>query len=52
LLIPDLSGWTKDEKQEATRIIRAKAGQDESRYLRLMQQHKRMRDEFIKLGSA
>ena len=51
-LIPDLSSWTKDEKLGAARIIRAKAGRDESRYLRLMQQHPRLRSAFIKLGSA
>lgn len=51
-LIPDLSGWTKDERGAVARIIRAKAGADESRYLRLMQQHPRLRSEFIKLGSA
>lgn len=51
-LIPDLSGWTKDERGAVTQIIRAKAGADEARYLRLMQQHRRLRSELIKLGSA
>ncbi|HVG33502.1 MAG TPA: hypothetical protein VM911_10490, partial [Pyrinomonadaceae bacterium] len=51
-LVPDLSRWTKDERLGAARIIRAKAGRDESRYLRLMQQHERLRSAFIKLGSA
>lgn len=50
-LIPDLARWTEDEKLEAARIIRAKAGADESRYLRLLQRHSRLRDEIIKIGS-
>jgi hypothetical protein len=51
-LIPGLSRWTKDEKLEVTHIIRAKAGDEEALYLRLMQRHKRLRREFIKLGST
>jgi hypothetical protein len=50
-LIPDLSRWTRDEKLAVARIVRAKAGADESRYLRLMQQHERLRAAIIKLGS-
>jgi hypothetical protein len=50
-LIPDLSRWTEEEKREAVRIIRAKAGASESRYVRLMQRHARLRDEFIRIGS-
>lgn len=51
-LIPELSRWTKDEKLGVARIIRAKAGTDEARYLRLMQRHDRLRHEIIKLGSS
>lgn len=50
-LIPDLARWTKDEKRDVVRIIRAKSGAEESRYLRLMQRHSRLRDEVIKIGS-
>lgn len=50
-LIPDLSRWTVAEKRDAARIIRAKAGADESRYVRLLQGHARLRDEIIKIGS-
>jgi len=50
-LIPDLARWTKDEKLALARIVRAKAGADESRYLRLLQRHSRLRDEVIKIGS-
>jgi hypothetical protein len=51
-LIPDLSSWTKDEKELVVRLIRAKAGADELGYLRLLQKHERLRREFIRLGSA
>lgn len=50
-LIPDLARWRMDEKSAVVRIIRAKAGADESRYVRLMQRHARLRDEIIKIGS-
>ncbi|HEX8137178.1 MAG TPA: hypothetical protein VF544_06270 [Pyrinomonadaceae bacterium] len=51
-LIPDLGRWPEEEKRGVARIIRAKAGAEESRYLRLMQRHSRLRREIIKLGSA
>ncbi|MDT5122006.1 MAG: hypothetical protein QOC96_1488 [Acidobacteriota bacterium] len=50
-LIPDLARWTKDEKRDIVRIVCAKAGTAESRYLRLLQRHSRLRDAIIKLGS-
>ncbi len=50
-LIPNLNRWNGDEKRDVVRIIRAKAGADESTYLRLMQRHARLRAEVIKLGS-
>lgn len=50
-LIPDLARWTKDQKRDVVRVVRAKAGADESRYLRLLQSHSRLRDEIIKIGS-
>jgi hypothetical protein len=49
--IPDLARWNEDEKQAVANIVRAKAGRDESRYLRLLQRHARLRDEVIKRGS-
>lgn len=51
-LIPDLSRWTDDEKLETARIIRAKAGADEARYVRLLQRHRRLREEIIRIGSS
>ena len=50
-LIPDLARWTDNEKQAIARITRAKGGADESRYVRLLQKHRRLRDAIIKLGS-
>lgn len=50
-LIPDLPRWTEDEKRAAADIIRARAGTDESRYLRLLQRHSRLRAGIIKIGS-
>jgi hypothetical protein len=50
-LIADLSRWTAQEKADVVRIIRAKAGRDEMGYLRLTQQHERLRREVLRLGS-
>jgi hypothetical protein len=50
-LLPNLARWTKDEKELLVRIIRAKAGADESKYVRLLQKHERLRREMIRLGS-
>jgi hypothetical protein len=50
-LIPDLARWTDDEKRGLVHIIKAKAGADELKYLRLLQSHKRLRGEIIRLGS-
>jgi len=49
--VPDLGRWTTKEKQQLVQIIQAKAGRDESRYLKLMQKHERLRQEVIRLGS-
>jgi hypothetical protein len=50
-LVPDLGKWTAVEKQQLVQIIQAKAGKDEARYLKLMQQHERLRAFVIKIGS-
>ena len=50
-LIPSLDRWSEEDKKKVAGIIRAKAGADESRYLRLLQSHARLRAEIIKLGS-
>jgi hypothetical protein len=50
-LIPGLDKWTTNEKQLLEKIIRAKAGRNESAFLRTMQKHQRLRREIIRLGS-
>ncbi|HEY6122856.1 MAG TPA: hypothetical protein VIV66_23075 [Pyrinomonadaceae bacterium] len=50
-LIPDFKKWVKVEQKQVARIVLAKAGRDESTYLRLMQRHARLRKAIITLGS-
>ncbi|MGA8345331.1 MAG: hypothetical protein WB781_25595 [Candidatus Sulfotelmatobacter sp.] len=50
-LISNLRRWSPQEKQDAAKIIRAQAGPNEMRYLRLTQQHPRLREELLRLGS-
>jgi hypothetical protein len=50
-MIPDLSRWSKDEKSAIRQIVRAKAGSDESRYVRLLQSHQKLRDGLRTIGS-
>ncbi len=50
-LIPDLAEWSEPEKAQVVKVIRAKASPDEAKYLRLLQQHSRLRRELITLGS-
>lgn len=48
---PSLQDWTISDKQLLSEIIKAKAGASEERYLRLLQQHKRLRETLITMGS-
>jgi len=50
-LIPNLSRWSREEKDAVSAIIRAKAGRTERRYLHLLQRHARLRAALIRLGS-
>jgi hypothetical protein len=50
-MIPGIAEWSADEKLLAARIVLAKAGGDESLYLRLMQKHAEMRAAVIGFGS-
>jgi hypothetical protein len=50
-LIPDLSRWSPQEKQNVVRIIRAKSAPNELPYLRQTQRHARLREELLRLGS-
>jgi hypothetical protein len=50
-LVKDIARWTASEKQLLVAIIRAKAGRDETKYLRLLQRHDRLREAFLCIGS-
>jgi hypothetical protein len=50
-MIPDLSRWSKEEKGAIRQIVRAKAGTDELRYVRLLQSHQKLRDGLRTIGS-
>jgi hypothetical protein len=50
-LIPDLPRWTAEEKSALRAIISAKCAQNELRYLRLLQNHAKLRAAILRLGS-
>jgi hypothetical protein len=50
-LVPDLARWTAAEKAGVLEVVRAKAGRDERRYLKLLRSHARLRDAILRLGS-
>lgn len=50
-LVEDFSNWSDSEKRGLPKIIRAKGGGDENRYLKLMQNHVRLRTAMLKLGN-
>jgi hypothetical protein len=50
-LVDNIGSWNRDEKYGLKEIIEAKGGPAESRYLKLMQQHGRLRQAVIELGS-
>jgi hypothetical protein len=49
--LPELRAWTQREKETLLQIIRAKAKADEMLYLHLTQQHGRLRQALLRLGS-
>lgn len=49
-MIPNLPRWSKHEKSAIRQIVRAKAGTDESRYVRLLQSHQKLRDGLRMIG--
>lgn len=51
-LIPDLSLWSKLERDILAAIIHSKTSAPEVRCLRLMQRHARLRAAWLRLGSA
>jgi hypothetical protein len=46
-----LSAWTRQEKEDLVRVIRAKVKPDEMLYLHLTQRHERLRETLLTLGS-
>jgi hypothetical protein len=50
-VIPDLQRWTPDEKAALLGIVHAKASDEESRYLGLLQSHSRLRRALLAIGS-
>lgn len=50
-LIPNLARWSASDKRAAVDIVGAQAGTNEMKYLRLTQQHARLRGELLRLGS-
>jgi hypothetical protein len=50
-LVPDLSRWTAEDKRLLVRIIRAKVGPEESRFLRFIRRHTKLKGAIVKLGS-
>ena len=51
LSLVNMREWSAAEKRALGEIIQAKAAADESRYLKLMQKHARLRRAMIELGS-
>jgi hypothetical protein len=50
-LVEDLPDWKSSDKKALLQIIRAKAADDESRYLKLMQTHARLRRAMLECGN-
>jgi hypothetical protein len=50
-LVNDMNSWSTDERELAKQIIQAKLQEDESKYLRLLQKHERLRQALITIGS-
>jgi hypothetical protein len=43
--------WTREEKEDLVRVIRAKAKRDEMLYQHLTQRHERLREALLRMGS-
>jgi hypothetical protein len=50
-LVPGLGDWPREDKRAVVRIVRAKAGRDETTYLRQLRRHARLRRAIIALGT-
>lgn len=51
-LIPGRTRWTDEEKRATARIVQAKQRSEESRYLKEMQRHSRLRAAIIRAGQT
>jgi hypothetical protein len=51
-MIPGSARWTGEEKRAAARILQAKRQSEESRYLKEMQRHSRLRAAIIRAGQT
>jgi hypothetical protein len=51
-MIPGRALWTGEEKRASARILRAKQASEESRYLKEMQRHSRLRAAIIRAGQT
>ena len=51
-MIPGRARWTGEEKRAAARILQAKRQSEESRYLKEMQRHSRLRAAIIRAGQT
>ena len=51
-LVPDIARWSEDEKISLANIIRSKAADEETAYLRGLQSHERLKRAILEMGSA
>jgi hypothetical protein len=50
LILPGIKNWTSGEKRELARVVRAKGGRRESEFVRLFDEHRKLRRAIIKLA--
>ncbi len=52
LLLTDVERWSPSERRAAVAVVRAKAGRRESEFVRLFDQHRRLRGAILRMGEA
>jgi hypothetical protein len=50
--VPQLRAWTREEKEDLVRIIRAKSKPDEMLYLHLTRRHDKLREALLRVGHS
>ena len=50
-LVQGVARWTSEQKRSLVAVIRAKAGPDETEYLKRLQQHHALRDALLRIGN-